>query len=168
MQNASIGGALLRTVLLGAIVAVALAVASDVPVLGTIINFPGLNWLIWIGAWAWLTDRFVRQARQRLMLSENPALVAMGCGALVGAISGVLGQVVQLILQAMFVSAAASHAMQTGSLASAASAEGAWFSAFGSLIALFLYPAFGAFWGGVFGLIWGGRVKQVSIVSAQP
>ncbi|MBV9546750.1 MAG: hypothetical protein JOY61_20475, partial [Chloroflexi bacterium] len=89
MQNASIGGALLRTVLLGAIVAVALAVASDVPVLGTIINFPGLNWLIWIGAWAWLTDRFVRQARQRLMLSENPALVAMGCGALVGAISGV-------------------------------------------------------------------------------
>ena len=167
MQSPSIGSALLHTLLLGAIGGAVLAIASNLPVIGSIINFPGLNWLIWIGMWAWLADRFVREARPRLALSDNPSLPAMGCAALIGATSGVLGQVVQIILQAMFMSSATSHALQTGSIASVASAEGAWFSAFGSLIALFLYPAFGVFWGGLFGLIWGSRVRQAPLVTPQ-
>jgi hypothetical protein len=167
MQNPSIGKALLRTLCVGAIAAIVLAAASNLPIIGALINFPGLNWLIWIGVWAWLADRFVREARPRLAQSDNPSLPSMGCAALIGAVTGVLGQVVQFILQAMFVSSAASSVLQTGSLASAFSAEGAWFSAFGSLIALFLYPAFGVFWGGLFGLIWGSRVRQLPTVSAQ-
>jgi hypothetical protein len=167
METPSIGKALLRTLLIGALLAISLAVASDLPVIGTLINFPGLNWLIWIGLWAWLADRFVREARPRLALSDNPALPSMGCAALIGATSGVLGQVVQFIIQAMFVSSTASNALQTGSMASVASAQGAWFSAFGSLVALFLYPAFGVFWGGIFGLIWGSRVRQVPMITPQ-
>ena len=159
------GIALLRGLGVGAAVAAALVILSDVPILGSFMNFPGINWLLWIGAWAWLADLFVREARPALSLSENPSLPAMGGGALVGATSGLVGQLLQLVIQGFILTTAASHAAQTGSVAASAAAAGAWFSSFGSIIAIFLYPAFGAFWGGLFGLVWGGRVRQGSPVS---
>jgi hypothetical protein len=163
----SIGTALVRTLFVAAIAAVALAVVSDLPVIGSLINFPGLNWLIWIGMWAWLADRFVKLARPRLALSDNPALPAMGCAALLGLASGVLGQLVQLAVQSMFMYSAAANALNTGSAGSFVSEAGAGMSAIGSLVALFLYPAFGVFWGGAFGLLWGSRVRQLPLISPQ-
>ena len=143
---------MVRTLGVGALVGLGLAIASDVPGLGAIVTFPGLNLLIWIGAWAYLADRFVNAARATLDLSENPALPALGYGALIGALSGVLGQIVQIVLQ-------------TASVGSLVSAQGAWLSALGWVVALFLYPAFGAFWGGLFGMVWGGRVRHAPLAA---
>lgn len=155
-----LGGALLRTLRAGLVAAIGLAVVSDIPVLGAIVNFPGLNWMIWIGLWAWLADRFVRQARAGLTRRDNPSMLAMGAGALVGAVSGFAGQLSQIVLQLLFVAVFAHRAEQTGSVVALAAGTGAAFSLLGSFIALFAYPAFGGFWGGLFGLIWGMRLPR--------
>ncbi len=84
----------------------------------------------------------------------------MGAGALVGLVSGLAGQLIQIIIQGVFVAVFASRAAQTGSMIPVAQETGAAFSMLGSMIALFLYPTFGAFWGGLFGLIWGMQVRH--------
>ena len=156
------GTAIVRTLGVSALAALALIIMSDLPIIGSIINFPGLNWVIWIGVWAWLADRFVREARPALSLSENPSIPAMAVGALLGVTSGLVGQLIQLAIQSVIFSTAANHAAQTGSIAATTAAAGSMFSSVGSLIAIFVYPAFGAFWGGLFGLIWGMRVRQAA------
>src|SRR5438270_3154687 len=95
---------LVRTLRLGLIAALVLVIASDLPVLGSIINLPGLNWLIWIGVWAWLADRFVKEARPKLALSDNPSIRAMGAGAVVGMVSGFAGQLIQILIQSVLLS----------------------------------------------------------------
>ena len=159
-MSTHLGGALLRTLRAGLVAALGLAIVGDVPVLGAIVNFPGLNWLLWIGLWAWLADRFVRQARAGLARRDNPSMLAMGAGALVGAASGFAGQLIQIVLQLLFVAVFAHHAAQTGSVVALAAGSGAAFSLLGAFVALFEYPAFGGFWGGLFGLIWGMRLPR--------
>jgi hypothetical protein len=154
------GNALLRTLFVSVLAALALIIASDLPVIGSVINFPGLNWVIWIGLWAWLADRFVKEARPALARSDNPSIPAMSAGALLGVTSGVAGQLMQLVFQLVLIMVAADYAQLTGPAAPSVATAGSAFSAFGSMIALFVYPAFGAFWGGLFGLIWGARVRQ--------
>src|SRR5438128_9671748 len=141
---------LVRTLRVGLIAALALVIASDLPVLGSIINLPGLNWLIWIGVWAWLADQFVRDARPRLALSDNPSITAMGAGAVVGLVSGLAGQLIQILIQSVLLAMFENRAAQSGS-SSAAQGTGAAFSLLGSIVAAYVYPAFGAFWGGLFG-----------------
>jgi hypothetical protein len=162
------GNALIRTLGVSILAALAVIIASDLPLIGAIINFPGLNWVIWIGLWAWLADRFVKEARPALARSDSPSIPARGAGALLGVTSGLGGQLIQVVIQIVFMSAAASHAQQTGSVAASTAAAGSALSAFGSLVAIFVYPAFGAFWGGLFGLIWGMRVRQPAAGSVSP
>jgi hypothetical protein len=154
-----VGRALVRTLVVGLVASAVLVILSDLPFIGSIINFPGLNWVIWIGVWAWLADQFVKSAKPALAASDNPSMPAMGAGALIGLTSGFAGQLLQLAIQLVILSVA-SEAARTGSSAASTAAMGSAFSAFGSMIALFLYPAFGAFWGGLFGLLWGMRVRR--------
>ena len=134
------GQAILKCLGLSVLAGLVLIIASDLPYIGTFINLPGLNWVIWIGVWAWLADRFVKEARTTLSASENPAIPGMAVGALLGVTSGLVGQLFQLITQEIIMSTAANHAVQTGSVVASSAAVGSALSAFGSLIAIFVYP----------------------------
>jgi hypothetical protein len=158
------GGVAMRTALVGGLVFLGITVFEQLPVLGW------LGGLVSVGAWIWLTNRMIRNGAEHLAKSDNPSVPAMAWGSLVGFITGLVGALSALIVQAgVFTAASSSATTNAANTAANAAAAGAALGTVGASIGLFYWPVFGMIVMGLFGLIWGGRAKTiVSALAAKP
>lgn len=138
------GGVVLGIIIQGAFWFIGITLFELIPFLGF------FGWLVSIGVWVYLTNKLVTSGSTHLAQSDNPSLPAMGWAALVGFITGLVGAIASLVVQATIL-ANASRGTVTGA--------GAAFGTLGAIAGLVYWPAMGALVCGIFGLIWGGRAK---------
>jgi hypothetical protein len=147
-----VGSVAIKSIVIGGLVFIAIALFEQIPVLGW------LGWLISIGVWIWLTNRLIRQGATHLATSDNPSVPAMGWAGLVGLVTGLVGALASLVIEAT----KASTTVGTTTTVNPT------FGSVGATLGLFYWPVVGAIVMGLFGLIWGGRAKAQAASSPHP
>ncbi len=138
----------LQNLIVGCIAAVIVAVICFIPIISI------FAWLIAIGMYIWIADRIAKTGARDLIAGESPNIAAMGWGALTGAVMGIVGALVSLIINLLIVGGSSHHPE------AAATGIFSLFGAVGNVIDLFIYPVVGIIIVGLFGLIFGNRLQK--------
>lgn len=124
---------------------------GKVPLLGWFLTIWPVTW----GLWIYLASMVIREARPYLQSSDSPRVPCMAWSALIGAVSGLVGALAGILINAVL----ASVAMAAGPEGSFAAA-GYSLSASLGLISLVTRPFWGLLVCGAAGLLMGGGAPQ--------